>query len=164
MLHSSFFKFLLRNDLLQVFLNFLIKCNSSCQGATNLSDTSPLHTLRATGAQLIRHLRKRLSPGYGQSITLSSSIVFFCSVIFIGHICFSRINIQFSFLYTINQVFKKWRKCVSGFEVILNHSQLLSWAQLIRLILANSKHKVWAMRGRLHFFPSVKEFCHKRYF
>lgn len=35
-LHSSFLKFLLRNDLLPAFLNLLIKCNSSCQGATNL--------------------------------------------------------------------------------------------------------------------------------
>lgn len=36
-LQSSFFKFLLRNDLLPAFLNLLIKCNSSCQGATNLA-------------------------------------------------------------------------------------------------------------------------------
>lgn len=157
MLHSSFFKFLLRNDLLQAFLNLLIKCNSSCQGATNLSNTSPHHTLTAAQAQQRRHLRRRLSPGCGPSITLSSSIVFFCPVIFTGHICFSRINIQFSFLYTINQVFKKWRKCVSGFEVILNHSQVLSWAQLIRLILSNSKHKVWAMRGKVTFLP----FCQR---
>lgn len=34
--YSSFLKFLLRNDLLPAFLNLLIKCNSSCQGATNL--------------------------------------------------------------------------------------------------------------------------------
>lgn len=36
MFYSSFLKFLLRNDLLPAFLNLLIKCNSSCQGATNL--------------------------------------------------------------------------------------------------------------------------------
>lgn len=34
--YSSFLNFLLRNDLLPAFLNLLIKCNSSCQGATNL--------------------------------------------------------------------------------------------------------------------------------
>lgn len=35
-LHSSFLKFFLRNHLLPAFLYLLIKCNSSCQGATNL--------------------------------------------------------------------------------------------------------------------------------
>lgn len=127
--------------------------------SSNISSPSPLRATDAWRRWLLR--RRLLSLSFRQSITLLSFTMFFCSVIFTGHICFSRINIQFNFLCTINQVFKNWRKCVSGFEVILNHSQVLSQAQLLRLILANSKQSQSVSYGRqIAFLP----YCFNRYF
>lgn len=96
--HSSFLKFLLRSDLLPSFFSLLIKCNTSCQCASNLSSHFTPDSLSKLRMPRENDIQGGANP---QASDISHYHLLFRHF-FTGHICFSRINIQFHF-----QVFKK---------------------------------------------------------